>query len=79
MNPLWRYTPLAIPMAASVVLLIVLIVLGYRQRRNSLAIPYLFFMGELLVWMGLSLLEMLTLDFGLSLVFADEKQIGYRQ
>jgi len=71
MTPLWRYTPLAIPMAASVVLLIVLISIGYRQRRNPVAIPYLFFMSELLLWMSMSLLEVLTLDLDLSLLFSD--------
>lgn len=76
MAPLWRFTPLVIPMGVSVVLLIVLIILGYRQRRNPLAIPYLFFMVELLIWMSMSILELLTLDLELGLVFSDMLYLG---
>ena len=76
LNPLWRFTPLAMPMGVSVLLIIILISLGARRRQNPLAIPYLFFMGELLIWMSTSLLEILTLDHTLSQFLADLSFLG---
>jgi PAS domain S-box-containing protein len=76
MHPLWRLTPLLIPMGVSVLLLIVLITLGYRNRRNPLAIPFMFFMVELLILMTMSILELITVDFELSLLFSDLSFLG---
>lgn len=76
MNPQWHYTPLVIPMGFSIGLIIALMVLGYRQRQNPLALPFLLLMGESLIWMSMSLLEVSTLNLELSLFFADASFLG---
>lgn len=76
MDPQWQYNPLIIPLSVSVVILIILIILGFRRRQNPVAVPYLFFMGCLLIWMVTSLLEVSTLNLQLSLLFADISFLG---
>lgn len=76
MNPQWHYTPLVIPMGFSIGLIIALMFLGYRQRQNPLALPFLLLMGESLIWMSMSLLEVSTLNLELSLFFADASFLG---
>lgn len=71
MNPQWYFNPLFVPMALSVLLILGLIALGIRYRRNPVAMPYLFFMVCLLIWMSTSALEIITLDLELSLLWAD--------
>jgi len=76
MNPQWQFNAMAIPLGISVFLILCLIVLALRKRHNRLAIPFLFFMGCLLLWMVTSLLEVLTLNLRLSLFMADLSFLG---
>ena len=71
-----HYNHLAIPLIISVVLLIGLIALGYRQRKNPVSAPFLVFMVCLLIWMVTSLLEVMTLNLGLRLLLADISFLG---
>lgn len=75
-NPQWQYNPLAIPLGISVALILLLTVLGLRQRSTPVKSLYLAFMGCLLFWVGFSLLELITLNLKLSLLFADLSFIG---
>ena len=63
-------------MSVSILLIIALFILGYRQRHNPLAIPFLFLISEAFIWMIMSLLEVSTLNLSLSLFFADASFFG---
>ncbi len=72
----WQYNHLVIPLGISIILIIGLIILGIRQRTNPVATPFLFFMICILLWMTTSLLELVTLNLQISLVFADLSFLG---
>ncbi len=76
MDPQWQYNHLVIPLGISVILILALIAQGFWHRRNPLAKPYLAFMLCVLIWMTMSLLEIITLNFRLSLFIADISFLG---
>jgi len=76
MTPQWQYNPLAIPFVMSATIIILLFVLGWRRRGSELTRIYLWYMGCLLVWVLASLLELLTLNLELSLLFANISFLG---
>lgn len=76
MNPQWHYNHLVIPLGISVILILALIVQAMYHRRNPLAKPYIVFMVCILIWMLTSLLELVILNFRLSLFIADLSFLG---
>lgn len=71
-----QYNHLVIPLSLSIILIIGLILLGLRLRKNPVAIQFLFFMVCLLIWMVMSLVEVVVLDLHLSLLAADLSFLG---
>lgn len=71
-----QYNHLVIPLTISIILIVGLILLGMRQRKNPVAAPFLFFMVCLLIWMVTGLFEVMTLNLNLSLMLADLSFLG---
>lgn len=75
-NPQWQYNNLVIPFSISIIFILFLIAIGYRQRQSSLGIAFILFMICTLIWITTSLLEIITLNLNLSLFFADISFLG---
>lgn len=72
----WQYNPLVIPLGISIILLLALIVLGLRHRHHPVALPYLYFMVGLLIWIVTSLIEISTLNLDVAMFAADLSFLG---
>jgi PAS domain S-box-containing protein len=76
MDPQWQYNHLVIPLTFAIVLILVQMMLGLRQRRNPVAVGYFFVLCCLLLLLVTTLLELITLNLNLSLFFADLSFLG---
>lgn len=76
MSPQWQFTLIVIPFIISTVIVLMLILLGIRRRTDEVSRPFLAHMVAALFWNTGGMLELLTLNLNLSLVFADLSFVG---